>query len=115
MSNLSNITDDDLLDGNTYISTGTAYQLQEKIGSLQQALLTAHPTMPVLLREIHKQLRADPELVTVLTDDEIGILVNGLKKQVGVELVTTAPKAVTANAALKKQLKAAGGSAADLF
>lgn len=92
------------------------FELHEKVAALQEALLTAHPTLPVLLRTIHTQLRADPELVTTLTEDEIGILVNGLKKQTNTEIATAVVKeAKTGTASIKKKIAAAGGSAVDLF
>ncbi len=95
--------------------TGTAYELVEKVTALQNALLTAHPTMPVLLRAIHTQLRSDPEIVTLLSEDEIGTIVNGLKRQTQVELVTSTVKPKSANTALKAAVKAAGANSIDLF
>jgi hypothetical protein len=56
-------------------------QLQEKVGKLQEALLSAHPSMPVLLRDIHNHLKQDEECVTLLSEEEIGVIVNGLMKQ----------------------------------
>lgn len=63
-----------------------------KLDELQQAIHHTHPHMPVLLMKIHKQLTADPELVTVLSEDQIGIIVNGLKIQTKTELVGTIAK-----------------------
>ena len=63
-----------------------------KIQELETAILTQHPTMPVLLMKIHKQIAADPELVTVISEEEIGIIVNGLKIQTKTELVGTIAK-----------------------
>ena len=56
-------------------------QTQEKILKLQEAITSAHPQMPVLLRDIHTVLLKDPEQVTLLTEDEIAIVFAGLKKQ----------------------------------
>ena len=67
--------------------------LQIKISSLQDALLSAHPTMPVLLQQIHKQLKADPDNVTLLSEEDIGILVSGLKRQTATEISAAASKA----------------------
>lgn len=63
-----------------------------KMEQLQSALLTAHPTMPVLLMQIHKQLSNDPEIVTLLTEDAIGIIVQGLQKQTKTELISVVVK-----------------------
>lgn len=90
------------------------FELKEKVATLQEALLNAHPTMPVLLRTIHQQLRADPELVTVLTEEEIGIIVSGLSKQTNTEIATTVTKAPSQTKKLKDALKGKG-SAEDLF
>lgn len=78
------------------------FQLKEKIAALSTRLLTADPMMPVLLREIHTMLRKDPEQVTLLEEEEIGIIVNGLKVQTNTELVTTAVKNSTTSALKKK-------------
>ena len=69
-----------------------AEQLQENILALQSKLLAVAPDMPVLLRSIHNQIKADPELVTLLSEEEIGIIVTGLKKQTATEIATTAAK-----------------------
>jgi len=73
----------------------TAEQLQESVLSLQSALLTAHPTMPVLLQQIHRQLKADPTICTSLSEEEIGIIVTGLKKQTMTTIATAASKSKT--------------------
>lgn len=91
-------------------------ELQIRVAELQAALLAADPMIPVLLKTIHTQLRKDPEIVTLMTDEEIGIVVNALKVQTKTEIVTTSIKASATS--VSKQLKkaqAAGGSAADLF
>jgi len=65
-----------------------AEQLKEAIADLSNKLLTSHPHMPVLLRTIHQQLKADPELVTLISEEEIGTIVTGLKRQTAIEIVT---------------------------
>ncbi len=55
--------------------------LQLKIASLQAAIHNAHPTMPTLLRDIHNILKADPAIVTIMSEDDIAIIVEGLKVQ----------------------------------
>lgn len=74
------------LQGNTAPLDG-AQQMQFKIQQLQQMLLTSHPQMPVLLREIHTQLLKDEELVYLLKEEEISVIVNGLEKQSQVKIV----------------------------
>lgn len=72
-----------------------------KLNSLQDAMLKQHPTMPVLLMQIHKQLMADPELVTVLNEEAIGLIVKGLQQQTKTELTQISIKASTSTRAKK--------------
>ena len=67
----------------------THVAVQEQIENLKAALLAAHPTMPILLRDIHKTLKADPEVVTLLTEEEIGVIVNGLSSQTQTTIATS--------------------------
>lgn len=76
-----------------------AQQLQEQIATLQQALITANPGMPAMLRTIHTALRADKDIVTLLTPEEVGIIVSGLMKQTNT--VISAVKVKTAKKSLK--------------
>lgn len=79
-----------------------AEQVREKLANLQQVITSHHPTLPVLLRDIHTQLKKDPDVVTILTPEEISILVSGLSKQTGIELASVAMKAS------KKPMKSIG-------
>lgn len=74
--------------------------IQDNIKELQEALLTAHPEMPSLLRKIHTKLKQDPALVTLLTEDEIVQVINGLTVQTNVQFASPASK--TAKAAKPK-------------
>jgi len=67
-------------------------ELYDKVIELQTSLLDRHPRMPGLLREIHTALRAQPENVTLLSEDQISVIVNGLKVQTGVEFAAAATK-----------------------
>lgn len=82
-----------------------SFELREKIADLQEKLLSAHPLMPVLLRTIHTQLRADAELVTTLSEEEVGIIVNGLKLQTNTEIATAITKTPAAGTKIKKAIK----------
>ncbi len=72
--------------------TDIAFILKEKVASLEAALLSAHPTMPTLLKEIHSALRAQPENVTLMSEEEISVIVRGLQKQTGTYLAETVSK-----------------------
>jgi hypothetical protein len=77
------------------ITDATAFSLaevQETISELQEKLLSAHPEMPVLLRKIHTKLKADPALVTLLTEEEISQIVNGLKHVTNIQLTSSTTK-----------------------
>lgn len=67
-------------------------QLRESVLSLQSALLASNPMMPTLLQQIHRQLKADPTLCTILSEEEVGIIVSGLKKQTLTTIATSASK-----------------------
>lgn len=81
-----------------------AEQLSEKVLSLQTALLTAHPSMPVLLREIHMNLKQDEEIVTLLSEEEIGIIVQGLARQTQTVIMATVIKKGTGKSLKKTTL-----------
>lgn len=66
--------------------------LKDKVSDLQSQLLSQNPNLPMLLRDIHKQLAEDPQIVTILTEDDIGIIVSGLKKQTQTEIATGVAK-----------------------
>jgi hypothetical protein len=72
--------------------TDQAFEVREKLAALEEALLTSLPSMPSLLRDIHRNLKADPDVVTLLSEEECAILVTGLKKQTGTEIATSALK-----------------------
>ncbi len=70
--------------------------LKMKLAELESALLAAHPRMPILLKEIHTAVKNQPETVTLLSDEEIAILVRGLKQQTKTEITQAALKKKTA-------------------
>jgi hypothetical protein len=73
-------------------SIDQAYEVREKLAQLEACLLEGTPNMPTLLRDIHKTLKADPDVVSILSDAECSILVRGLKKQTATEIATKATK-----------------------
>lgn len=85
------------------------YELKEKVASLESMLLKQNPEMPLLLRKIHTQLAQDPELVTLLSEEDIGIIVRSLSVQMKVEISTTPAKKESANAMLNRLIKKGGG------
>lgn len=69
-----------------------SYEIREKLASLEEALLSSTPNMPSLLRDIHRNLKKDPDVVTLLSEEECSILVRSLKKQTATEIATKAIK-----------------------
>jgi len=65
------------------------YELAEKLSSLESLIKEKHPKMPGLLQEIHSALRQQPENVVLLSEEEIGVIVDGLQIQTGVSLATS--------------------------
>jgi len=52
-----------------------------KIAELETAILSAHPTLPTLLSQIHSNLKSDPDIVTLLDPAEVAVIVRGLEIQ----------------------------------
>lgn len=52
-----------------------------KITELQEKILAKHPQMPLLLSEIHKSLKNNPAVATLLAEEDIARIVNGLEVQ----------------------------------
>lgn len=72
---------------------GSVDDIKEKIATLQSHLTNSHPLVPTLLRTIHQQLKADPEVVTLLEESEMRVIVSGLQNVTKVKLVeAAAPK-----------------------
>jgi hypothetical protein len=59
-----------------------------KITELQSAVTSSLPSMPTLLRDIHSNLRNDPEIVTLLSPQQVAIIVSGLSKQTQTTITT---------------------------
>ena len=88
--------------------------LKEKVADLSAALLERHPRMPTLLQEIHKALQLQPENVTLMTEEELAIIVDGLKMQTGVQFATSAvkeSKKAGANQSILAKIKKLGADA----
>lgn len=87
-----------------------AFALKEKVASLEAALLSAHPSMGTLLRDIHQALRKQPENVTLMSEEEIATIVRGLERQTQTYLADTTTKGAK-KAAVVGKIKALGADA----
>jgi len=67
-------------------------QLSAKIDEIEQCLENNAPNLNTILQTVHRQLKKDSELVTLLSDKECSVLVNGLKQHTKIELACTALK-----------------------
>jgi len=68
-------------------ASALGFEFAEKLASLQEAILSRHPTMPTLLQDIHRTLKQYPEQVTLMSEDEIAVVVSGLMQQTQTSLV----------------------------
>lgn len=80
-----------------------AEQVQEKLIEMEEVVKTNTPGLPTLLRTVHTLLKKDPEVVTLLSESDCNILVEGLKEHTKIELATKAMKSKP-----KKSLKSTG-------
>jgi hypothetical protein len=60
-----------------------------KIAELGEAVQKTLPNMPALLRDIHSNLKLDPELVTLLSSEQVAVIVSGLSKQTQTTITTS--------------------------
>lgn len=82
-------------------TTSSNHPLKMEMAELQAQLEQNVPGFANKLREIHTKLRQDPAIVTLLTDDEIGVIVAGLEKHTNVQIV--APAAIKASKSRSKE------------
>lgn len=64
-------------------------EISIKIAELENLLKSAHPQMPTLLRDIHRNLQQDPEIVTLLSPEQVAIVVKGLSIQTNTTITTS--------------------------
>lgn len=77
----------------------------QRLELLHKALLERDPMMPNHLLEIHKQLITYEELVHLLTDEQIGIIMQAQQQHTNTTLI-----AATSGAAGKAKAKKAGAN-----
>lgn len=87
-------------DMNTSVNQAQVDRVQSKIIELQEALDGAIPNFQFILKDIHDTLRADPEVVTILKEEEIAVIVKGLEKHS--HIIVTPAKAKKAASAKSK-------------
>ena len=60
--------------------------IRTKILDLQQALEQRLPGMKNALADIYNSMKQDPELVTILSEEEIATVIRGLKQHANLEI-----------------------------
>jgi len=83
-------------------TTSQAFEVQEKLAQLESMLAAKVPNISTLLRDIHRTLKTDPDVVTILSDEECSILVRGLKHQTNTSISTGAIKKAKTSKAMSK-------------
>ena len=79
-----------------------AFQIKEKLADLQDRLEANAPGLATLLRDIHQTLKKDPDVVTLLSEEDCAVIVQGLKKQTATEIATSALKNKSGKKAMSK-------------
>lgn len=64
--------------------------IMENLLQLEDMLLKDAPEFRTVLRDIHRKLRNDPEIVTVLSPEEVALVVKGLAKHANTEVIAPA-------------------------
>lgn len=95
---------------NDLTTNPAGFELKEKVGQLANLILEKHPKMPTLLREIHTTIRTYPEQVTLLSEEDISVIVSGLAVQTNTAFAVSATKPAAAKS-LTAKIKALGADA----
>lgn len=86
------------------MNTDQTFQIREKLLELETRLTEVQPNISTLLRDIHRELKADPDTVTLLSEEECSVLVRGLKKQTMTEIAASAIKKAPKKSQKKMQV-----------
>lgn len=78
------------LSGGTELTTRPEHPLAMQFAELEQALLARDPTFKTILRQVHQHLGKDAELVTMMTEEEVALVVGGLVLFANTEIVEPA-------------------------
>lgn len=87
------------MDGTTTVTPlDNSQQIKHRIAQLQECLEVNAPTYQSLLHTIHQNLMKDPDVVHLLSEEEIGVIVSGLSKHKNIVIATTVSKSKTSKA-----------------
>lgn len=80
-------------------------QILQRMGELKQMLVANDPRMGLELTRIHKNLQESPELLHVLTDEQIATIVQTQSRVSQIAIVSTAAKKSPSKTSTGKRLK----------
>lgn len=64
----------------------SAESIKAQLADLEQALEQRLPGMKTMLADIYKQMKNEPDVVTVMSEEEIAVVVRGLKVYANAEI-----------------------------
>lgn len=76
-------------------------EIHNRIAELKEQLDSSSPAMATHLIKIHQDLGASPELLHILSEEEIATIAKGLQVQSQVQIITAKPKAASKKENLK--------------
>jgi hypothetical protein len=88
-SSLEVLDNSELVDS-TRVDVLPEHPLAMQFAELEAALLARDPTFKTILRQVHQHLGKDPELVTMMTEEEVAMIVGGLVLFANTEIVEPA-------------------------
>lgn len=62
-------------------------QILQRIGDLEKLLLSGHPQLGMELARIHKNVAEQPELLHILTDEQIALIVKSQSRVAQIEIL----------------------------
>lgn len=74
------------------VRAAATHPIAMEMAELESALNQQVPGFHTILRDIHIKLREDPNTVTLLSEDEIALIVKGLERHANVTLTAKAAK-----------------------
>ena len=84
------------------MSSSLPIELQQKLAELHASLLNRSPQISTILQTIHTTLKSQPENVTLLSEEEIQTIVEGLKMQTQTQFAISSTKGSAKSAGIAK-------------
>lgn len=78
-----------------------AEALKMQMAELESALEQDNPGMKTILKDIHSKLKNDPEIVTLMSDEDISVIIHALSRTTDTEIQTAKVKSTTRKSSSK--------------